>query len=273
MTNIIDLPALAEQLVAVALEAGAVIMQIYAAPAAARVKTDGSPVTEADERAEAVITQHLAALAPEIPIIAEEAVAAGRAPATAGNFFLVDPLDGTKEFISGNGEFTVNIALIQDGVPVWGVVYAPALGLIYTGGKEIPPRRGNVVAEKISGWTDLAVRAVPAALTVIGSRSHGGAETEAFIAKFPVAEFVAAGSSLKFCRLAEGAADLYPRMGRTMEWDIAAGDAVLRAAGGAVLTLDGAPLAYGKRNQTHDSDFANPHFVATGGFDPFMIRP
>jgi 3'(2'), 5'-bisphosphate nucleotidase len=161
MTNIIDLPALAEQLVAVALEAGAVIMQIYAAPAAARVKTDGSPVTEADERAEAVITQHLAALAPEIPIIAEEAVAAGRAPATAGNFFLVDPLDGTKEFISGNGEFTVNIALIQDGVPVWGVVYAPALGLIYTGGKEIPPRRGNVVAEKISGGADRDRQPVP----------------------------------------------------------------------------------------------------------------
>ena len=125
----------------------------------------------------------------------------------------------------------------------------------------------------MTGWTTLAVRPAPARLTVIGSRSHGGGETDAFIARLPVADFVAAGSSLKFCRLAEGAADLYPRLGRTMEWDIAAGHAVLAAAGGAVLTLDGAALLYGKRAQADDSDFANPYFVATAGYNPFNSEP
>ncbi len=264
--------ALLDGLVAAALEAGIAIMEVYAGPAEAATKADGSPVTLADERAEAIIARHLAELAPEIPVVAEEAVAAGDTPECGALFFLVDPLDGTKEFLSRNGEFTVNIALVRDAAPVLGVVYAPALGLLYAGGAGVPARRAQVVEHRETGWTGLRVRAAPAALTVIGSRSHGGAETEAFIAPLPVADFVAAGSSLKFCRLAEGAADLYPRMGRTMEWDIAAGHAVLAAAGGAVLTLDGAPLVYGKRGQAHDSDFANPHFVATAGYDPFALE-
>ena len=266
---LLDGPLL-DGLVAAALAAGVAIIEVYAGPAEAATKADGSPVTLADERAEAIIARHLAALAPEIPVVAEEAVAAGNTPDCGALFFLVDPLDGTKEFLSRNGEFTVNIALVQDGVPVLGVVYAPALGLLYVGGAGVPARRAQVVEHAIAGWAALRVRQVPAGLTVIGSRSHGGAENDAFIARLPLADFVAAGSSLKFCRLAEGAADLYPRMGRTMEWDIAAGHAVLNAAGGAVLTLDGAPLVYGKCAQVHDSDFANPYFVATAGYDPFV---
>ncbi len=264
--------ALLDGVVAAALAAGEAILAIYAGPADAAAKADGSPVTLADEKAEAIITQHLAALAPGVPVVAEEAVAAGNTPDCGALFFLVDPLDGTKEFLSRNGEFTVNIGLIRNGVPVLGVVYAPALGLLYAGGAGVPARRAEVADHEVTGWVDLKVRPAPARLTVIGSRSHGGAETEAFVARLPVADFVAAGSSLKFCRLAEGAADLYPRLGRTMEWDIAAGHAVLAAAGGAVLTLDGVPLAYGKRAQAHDSDFANPYFVATAGYDPFTLE-
>jgi 3'(2'),5'-bisphosphate nucleotidase len=262
-----------EQLAAIAIEAGAAIMPVYRqmTPEQAKLKGDGSPVTKADALAEAIILERLADLAPQIPVVAEESVAAGHVPETAGRaFFLVDPLDGTKEFVSKSGDFTVNIALVEDGAPVLGVVYAPALGELYAGGLRHGAHRATVRDGKRGEWQPIRVRAVPAAgLTVQASRSHLTDETKAFVERFPVAEFVSAGSSLKFCRVAAGDADLYPRLGRTMEWDTAAADAVLRAAGGKVLTLDGGALLYGKRNQAGDSDFANPWFVATGTLDPF----
>lgn len=255
-----------DSLNALALAAGAEIMTIYATDFAVTVKGDESPVTIADQRAEAVILEGLKTLMPDVPVVAEEEAAAGRIPPTQGRFTLVDPLDGTKEFVSKNGEFTVNIALIENGVPVWGVVYAPALGEIYWGRVGEGAYRAAVTDGVMGPATPIAVRTPPAdGLTAIGSRSHGGAETEAYLKAYPVKAFVAAGSSLKFCRLAAGDADLYPRMGRTMEWDTAAGDAILRAAGGRVETLDRHPLTYGKRDRAEDSDFANPYFVAFGG--------
>jgi 3'(2'),5'-bisphosphate nucleotidase len=257
-------------LVSAALAAGETILKVYGADDfAARVKADGSPVTEADAAAEAVILERLARIAPDIPVVAEEACAEGRTPVTGARFFLVDPLDGTKEFLNRNGDFTVNIALVEDGRPVRGVVYAPAHGEIFTGDAG-GARRAEVTNGAVGGWRPIAVRATPkAGLDVVASRSHLSDETREFIARFQVADMVSAGSSLKFCRVAAGEADLYPRLGRTMEWDTAAGDAVVRAAGGSVRTLDGRPLAYGKRNQADDADFANPWFVASGPFDPF----
>ncbi|ODN66435.1 3'(2'),5'-bisphosphate nucleotidase CysQ [Methylobrevis pamukkalensis] len=200
-------------------------------------------------------------------MVAEEEAAAGRVPATDDRFFLVDPLDGTKEFVSRNGEFTVNVALIDKGVPVAGVVYAPALGDLYVaaGGRAFQAR---VEDGAVGALSAISTRAAPAAITAIGSRSHGSGETEAYLGRYNVGAFRPAGSSLKFCLVACGEADLYPRFGRTMEWDTAAGDAVLRAAGGKVVTTDGSPLLYGKRNQPTDSDFANPYFIAAGGLDP-----
>ena len=261
-----------DDLIAIALKAGAAIMPVYERFDAASVATkgDGSPVTAADEAAEAVILAELARVAPGIPIVAEESVAAGKCPATGSRFFLVDPLDGTKEFISRNGEFTVNIALIENGRPVLGVVYAPAIGEIYAGGVGQGARAAKVLNGTIGAWHDISVRPCPGGgISVLASRSHLTDETKAFVEKFAVADFVSAGSSLKFCKLAAGEADLYPRLGRTMEWDTAAGDAILRAADGGVMTMDGKPLLYGKRNQAEDVDFANPWFVAAGRFDPF----
>ena len=242
------------------LAAGAEIMRIYATDFAVEHKGDASPVTEADQRAETIILEKLKELAPGIPVIAEEEAAAGRLPEVGNRFFLVDPLDGTKEFVSKNGEFTVNIALIENGEPIRGAVYAPAKGKLYWGARG----EGAYVAEVKDGIMGasqpIRVRVKPDALTAVGSRSHGGAETQKYLEAFTVEEFVAAGSSLKFCLVAEGTADLYPRMGRTMEWDTAAGDAVLRAAGGRVETLDGQLLTYGRAGD----GYANPHFVAFG---------
>ena len=262
-----------DQLVSIALEAGTAILPVYERmkPEDAQIKGDGSPVTQADALAEALILERLAVLAPGIPVVAEESVAAGRIPDIAGQaFFLVDPLDGTKEFLSRNGDFTVNIALIENGAPVLGVVYAPAIGELYVGEAGTGARRAIVKDGRRGEWQAISVRPVPAAgLKVQASRSHLTEETKAFIERFKVAEFVSAGSSLKFCRVAAGEADLYPRLGRIMEWDTAAADAVLRAAGGKVLDMQGQPLVYGKRQQANDSDFANPWFVAAGPLDPF----
>lgn len=236
-------------------DAGRLVMQVYSTDFAVRGKDDASPVTEADERAEALIVPALQALAPEIPIVAEEAVAAGRIPTVAGRFWLVDPLDGTKEFISRNGEFTVNIALVEDGVPVLGVVLAPALGRLFAGAVGV-----GAFVEDADGRRPIQCRSVPEeGLTVVASRSHGDAEAlDKFLAGRKLASLKNAGSSLKLCLVATGEADLYPRLGRTMEWDIAAGHAVLLAAGGQVNTVAGAPLRYGKPG------FDNPHFVASG---------
>ena len=246
---------------ALAVAAGAAILPFYTAfdPATdVTVKADGSPVTAADEAAEAVILAGLADLTPDIPVVAEESVAAGRVPDVAdGPFWLVDPLDGTKEFIARRGSFTVNIALVEDTQPVLGVVFAPAMGDRFIG------------AKGLGAWTTcngdareaIGVRDVPAdGVTVVASRSHGdGDRLDAFLADFTVAERTSIGSSLKFCLLAKGAADLYPRFGPTNEWDTAAGHAVLLAAGGRVDTTDATPLRYGKPG------FGNPGFIAYGG--------
>ena len=247
---------LLEALLPVVREAGAVIMQVYTTDFTVRGKDDASPVTEADERAEALILPALARLTPDIPIVAEEAVAAGRIPQVGKRFWLVDPLDGTKEFISRNGEFTVNVALVEDGNPVLGVVFAPALDRLFAG------LVGHCAfVEEHGTRRPIAVRKPPPeGLTVVASRSHGDPSAlDAFLAGRKVAALRSAGSSLKICLVATGEADLYPRLGRTMEWDIAAGHAVLSAAGGRLTELDGHPLRYAK------PDFANPFFVAAGG--------
>ncbi|MCB8874535.1 3'(2'),5'-bisphosphate nucleotidase CysQ [Acidisoma silvae] len=236
-------------------EAGRTTLGFYGDTSGMKAKADGSPVTLADEAAEAVILPALRALTPDIPVVSEEEVAQGIGPARVGaRFWLVDPLDGTREFLNGNGEFTVNIALIEDGRPVLGVVVAPALGQTYAG------TEGAATLTDQAGERAIAVRAVPPeGLTVVGSRSHGDATAmNAFLDGRTVAAFRAAGSSLKLCLVAAGEADLYPRLGTTMEWDIAAGHAVLAAAGGGVTTVKGGAFAYGK------PDFRNPHFVAHG---------
>ncbi|MFN3685259.1 3'(2'),5'-bisphosphate nucleotidase CysQ [Salinarimonas sp.] len=258
----LDLSAL---LVEAALAGGAAIMPIYDGPVEAREKADASPVTAADEAAEAAILALLAAKAPQIPVVAEEAVSQGRVPETGARFFLVDPLDGTKEFIAKNGEFTVNVALVEDGVPVAGVVFAPAIGRLFLGLAGAGAREGRVEGGAVVSWRPIAARVAPAeGLVAVASRSHAGPDTDAFLARLPVVARVSAGSSLKLCLIAAGEADVYPRMGRTMEWDIAAGHAVLAAAGGRVERVDGTPLLYGKRQQEGDTDFANPWFVAWG---------
>ena len=246
-----------------ALAAGRRIVEIRDAGVTAELKPDSSPVTEADRAAERVILEGLRRSFPGIPCVAEEECAGGRAPGDLGDaFFLVDPLDGTREFVSGNDDFTVNIALIRYGAPELGVVFAPATRKMFSG------QPGN--AEETAVGPDftivsrhaIAVRCDYHPPLIVASRSHRTAETNAYISRFKDAEIVSVGSSLKFCLLASGKADLYPRFGRTMEWDTAAGDAVLRAAGGMTFTLDGNPLAYGKRNQAGDADFANPSFIA-----------
>lgn len=253
--------ALLDALIDAALAGGAEIMRLYAGAHCATLKEDASPVTDADRNAEAAIIARLCVAAPTIPILAEESAAAGVMPLLGDAFFLVDPLDGTREFLNRNGEFTVNIALVRNGRPVMGVVYAPALGRLYAGGAG-SGALGAEVGERGPGpLRPIRARAPGRALTAVASRSHRTAETDAFLATLAIAEFAAAGSSLKFCLLAEGSADVYPRFARTMEWDTAAGQAVLEAAGGRVVVHPGGePLAYGKRARGFD----NPHFIAWG---------
>ena len=240
------------------------VMGVYATDFVVDEKPDQSPVCDADRLAEAAILTSLGDAFPGVPVIAEESAGAGIVPDIGGRFLLVDPLDGTKEFARRNGEFTVNIALIEDGVPVAGVVLAPALGLAYAGGAA-GAFKGRWAGGSVDGFVPIGVRPSPPQPVAVASRSHLTAETEAFLAEAGAGERRSIGSSLKFCLVAEGAADLYPRHGPTMEWDTAAGDAVLRAAGGAVVTLDGAPLAYGKASAPGMRPFENPFFVATGG--------
>ncbi|MBS3648931.1 3'(2'),5'-bisphosphate nucleotidase CysQ [Pseudaminobacter sp. 19-2017] len=240
------------------------VMAVYADPSPSfSLKSDATPVTEADTRAEAAILSMLRKWFPDIPVVAEEEVASGKSPAAVDRFFLVDPLDGTKEFISRNGEFTVNIALIDNGVPVAGVVCAPALGEIFVG-QGSQAWRGELVEGEIRNLRPIRTRPAPPRLVAVGSRSHGTEGTTDWLKRFDVDRFVSKGSSLKFCLVATGEADIYPRLGRTMEWDTAAGDAVLRAAGGIVTDMEGKPFRYNKRGQASDLDFANGHFVAYG---------
>ncbi|MEM7767476.1 MAG: 3'(2'),5'-bisphosphate nucleotidase CysQ [Pseudomonadota bacterium] len=258
----------AETLADIALKAGAVIMDIYTTDFDVERKGDSSPVTEADQRAETLILEALTAADSDLPVIAEEAVAAGILPEHGSRFALVDPLDGTKEFVNKRGEFTVNIAIIEYGRPVMGVVYAPALDRLFVA--EGPSSAWQATAKPggdvpaAEGRSAMTIRKAPAAVTAIASKSHRSLETDAFLEKYSVGEVISAGSSLKFCLVAAGEADLYPRMGRTMEWDTAAGQAVAEAAGGRVLCEDGTPLLYGKRERGYD----NPHFIVYGDVTP-----
>jgi len=260
-----DLSHMIEVFERLAVEAGEAIMEVYAGPIDVDRKADASPVTEADRRAEAIILRGLRRAWPSIPCVAEEEVSSGVLPEVGdGPFFLVDPLDGTKEFVNRRQDFTVNIALVEAGVPIAGVVYAPARRDIFCGGGAKASRASVDSAGKLVDRKSIAVRTADAAPVIVASRSHRTPETDDFIAKFPGADLISVGSSLKFCLVAAGEADLYPRLGRTMEWDTAAGDAVLRAAGGVTLTLDGQPFTYGKRLPAYPDQFGNPSFVSRG---------
>jgi 3'(2'), 5'-bisphosphate nucleotidase len=257
-------PGLAARVLVIAREAGAAIMTVYAelqhkGAGAEELglthKTDGSPLTRADLAAHRIIAHGLAALTPAVPVVSEEDSGSMQFRLPAGEFWLVDPLDGTKEFLAQNGEFTVNIALVRDGRALFGAILAPVFARAYWGGV------GLGASREIDGRTQ-AIRVAPPPmpgrpLRVLASKSHMNAETEAYIARLGACELVRAGSSLKFCRLAEGNADIYPRMGPTCEWDTAAAQAIVEAAGGYVARPDGTPLRYGK------PEVLNPHFVAT----------
>jgi 3'(2'),5'-bisphosphate nucleotidase len=258
--------ALAEFLARLALDAGAAIMRVFESDAHMRLKRDSSPVCDADLFGEEVILNGLSRHS-ALPIVAEERCAAGKTPALdGGDFFLVDALDGTKEFLQRRDSFTVNIALIRAGAPAAGVVYAPARSRIFLAGQmarscaaapgaPLPPA---------GEWRELRARPMPRTGAVaVASRSHRDADSEAFLAKLPIGEVISTGSSLKFCLLAAGEADVYPRFGPTMEWDIAAGDAVLRRAGGLVADPAGVPMRYGKVAQA----FANGPFIGWGDPD------
>ena len=251
-----DRQRLADRFAHIAEAAGARIMAVYGA-ATAEAKADGSPLTEADLAAHDAILQGLAEHCPGLPVISEEDAALA-ATAPSRSFILVDPLDGTREFISGNGEFTVNIALVEDGVPVAGVVFAPALGRLWSGalGAGAQVRHAGDAAPRPIATR----RPATGGLVAVASRSHRDAQTDAFLGGLPVAGLRSVGSSLKFCLVAEGEADVYPRFGPTMEWDTAAGQAVLEAAGGRVVTPEGAPFRYAKA----DGGWRNGPFVAWG---------
>jgi 3'(2'), 5'-bisphosphate nucleotidase len=246
---------------AIASEAGKVIIEIYSPTLKIEAKEDNSPVTEADAAAERVIMARLKEIIPGVPVVAEESFDAKVSGAAPARFILVDPLDGTREFITGSHEFTVNIALVEGGKPTVGVVYAPALNQMYLAGAgawrmEVKP--GDALP-KLDDMQKLVTGPYPAeGLRAMASRSHLDPETEALLKKLQVGSFKSAGSSLKFCWIAQGDGDIYPRLAPTMEWDTAAGHAVLTAAGGCVIGRDGSPFRYGK------AGFRNDGFVAWG---------
>jgi len=259
------LDTLALSLAQITIAAGGSVASIYARDCSTRWKADGSPVTEADLAAERLILEKLAYAFPNVPVVAEESVAAGSRPELGPRFLLVDPLDGTREFIAGRKEFTVNVAMIEDGGPIAGAIYAPLLEQVWFGGTSsytvaAPP--GSDAAH-LTGARRIGVRAPPnTGLVALVSRSHMDAATEAYLSRLPLAERRPMGSSLKFCHIAEGLADLYPRLGGIREWDIAAGHAILQAAGGIMTAPDGAPLRYGDPA----TNFRRPGFLASGGF-------
>ena len=254
--------AIAEFFARIALAAGPAIMAVYNGECVVRSKQDLSPVTLADEQAEAIILRLLAETASPMPVIAEESSSKGDQVAISDAFILVDPLDGTREFIARNGEFTVNIALVRHGRVVAGAVYAPALEKLWFGGERayFCSARPGADLPPADAWRALHVRPAPAGLVALASRSHCDPATEAFLARLPIADRRSAGSSLKFCVIAEGEADVYPRFAPTMEWDTAAGEAVLRAAGGIVNAIEGGPLRYANTA----SKLRNGGFIAWG---------
>lgn len=245
-----------KRLLTVSREAGAEIMSIFHSDFEIYSKKDESPVTEADRRAEAIITPVLKELAPTIPVVAEEAFSAGDIPdVSGGTFWLVDPLDGTKQFITKKKEFTVNIALIQNKRPIFGIVYSPALNKMYWGQDGV----GAFLQDNDGPVHPISVRSTPAeGVTAVVSRSHKTPEVDEYLKDFTVKEEISSGSSIKFCLVAEGKADLYPRFGPTMEWDTAAGHAVVLGAGGTVITPEGEDFQYGKKG------FRNGYFIAAG---------
>ena len=254
---------LLEDIVQSAREAGEAILAITRRGFDVETKRDSSPVTEADRAAERIILAALARAAPGVPVIAEEEVAAGRIPAHDDLYFLVDPLDGTKEFIRGGEDYTVNVGLIAGGVPVLGVVHTPARRQTHAGA-----RQSGAWVDDGRGRKPVVVRSRGERLLAVASRSHFNQATADYLnAVAPGCEHVAIGSSLKFCIVAEGEADIYPRLSPTSEWDTAAGHAVLLGAGGRVDGPDGSPLAYGKKA------FLNRAFVATGGWQPPPLSP
>ena len=245
-----------------AIEAGKKIMQIRAGKMGVSYKEDRSPVTLADQAAEKIILRDLREIAPEIPIVAEESASEGKIPHVTNRFWLVDPLDGTKEFISGGKDFTVNIALIEDGKPTFGIIYIPASGELFT------TRNQNTVTLQqvhngiyIGDESPIYVReANQENLIALASKSHLDNDTKMFLENLKVKDTISVGSSLKFCVVAAGDADVYPRFSPTMEWDIAAGHAILNAAGGSITNPDGTPFKYNK------PDFRNGAFIARGKF-------
>lgn len=264
--NITDADQLAEFLLPAVLNAGRIEMHHFTTGVKIEQKADKSPVTVADREAEAIIVEALARAAPTIPIVAEEAAAAGLLPPPSETFFLVDALDGTHGFVRGKPEFSVNIALIRNSQPVFGMVYGPASGRLFVTksdgksyGAELSPD-ADERAVKALRWSKLTSR-VPnrEQLVAFNSRSSGAVSSE-FLEELGVKEARPLGSSLKFCMIANGEGDLYARFGNTCEWDTAAGQAILEAAGGTVTTIDGAPLRYGKSQDK----YLNPHFVAWG---------
>lgn len=234
--------------------AGAEILVVYGrADHGVRSKEDGSPVTEADSAASSIILAGLGSALPGVDVVCEESDKPDRA---GERFILVDPLDGTKEFITRNGEFTVNIALVEGGRPVVGVVFAPAMDRLFVGWMD--DDRGHAYEEREGEKRLITARAPRDALVAVVSRSHADARTDAYLERLKIGARIGVGSSLKLCMIARGEADVYPRLGRTMEWDTAAGHAVVAAAGGSVTCLDGTPLRYGKPG------WENPDFVVRG---------
>lgn len=265
-------PILATQVLEIAYEAGVAILDVYEdirnrgddiQKTVLTSKADGSPLTQVDVLAHQLISQRLAVLTPHLQIVSEEnaSLLPSRASLATGEFWLVDPVDGTQEFLAQNGEFTVNIALVRDGVAVLGVVVAPALGQAYWGGEGFGALRELDCRVESIHVTPRVKPDQP--LRVVASKSYMNAETLAFIRQLGASELVQIGSSLKFCRIAEGSADIYPRLGPTCEWDTAAAQAILEAAGGYVSSLDGRPVRYGK------PDVLNPFFVASNA--PFSL--
>jgi 3'(2'), 5'-bisphosphate nucleotidase len=260
---IIDYARLLDDLAEGAREAGEAITAIVARGFEIESKGDSSPVTEADRAAELVILAALARAAPGVPVIAEEEVAAGRIPAHDDIYFLVDPLDGTKEFVRGGADYTVNIGLVERGSPMLGVVFAPATGRLHSG-----LRGSGAWVDEGFGRTQIRTRPRGEQMTAVASKSHLNQATVDYLQEaVGMCDYVAVGSSLKFCLLAEGQADIYPRASPTSEWDTAAGHAVLLAAGGLVDGADGSPLVYGK------PAFLNRAFVATSGWKPPALAP
>ena len=263
----LDPNRLANLMLAPALAAGAAIMRHRRTGFTVERKTDSSPVTAADREAEEIILEALARYAPGVPVIAEEAVSRGERPRLDDAFFLVDPLDGTREFVSGGTDFTVNIGLIVERTPRFGLIYAPASDQLFVtvGSDEaveirVSPEAGPVSLDEVQTTPIRTREPDPARLVAVASRSHRTPDTDRFLADSRIASCRNIGSSLKFCLVARGDADIYPRFGQTSEWDTAAGHAIVLAAGGLVTTLDKHPLEYGKS----ESGFTNPSFVVWG---------